>query len=137
MKSTDTSGADTAPTFTVFAGDRLVASGSLEHVARAAQAVARDQPIVFEDATGRVVDLDLRGSPDEVAARTAPQPSPARPVRGRPKLGVTAREVTLLPRHWDWLAAQPGGASAALRRLVEDARRAAESADPARQAKEA
>src|SRR3546814_490284 len=43
--------------------------------------------------------------------------------RGRPKLGVTAREVTLLPRHWDWLAAQPGGASVALRKLVEQAMR--------------
>ena len=56
--------------------------------------------------------------------------------RGRPKLGVTAREVTLLPRHWDWLAAQPGGTSAALRRLVDQARRetAAQTDRKARQA---
>jgi hypothetical protein len=78
--------------------------------------------LVFDDATGRVVDLDLRGGPQEVAARYAPQ-RPHRP-RGRPKLGVTAREVTLLPRQWEWLAAQPGGASVALRKLVEAARRA-------------
>jgi uncharacterized protein len=75
---------------------------------------------VYDDASGRVVDLDFRALP--------PFGSPSEPPkargRGRPKLGVTAREVTLLPRHWDWLAAQPGGASAALRRLVEAARQA-------------
>ncbi len=57
--------------------------------------------------------------------------------RGRPKLGVVAREVTLLPRHWDWLNAQPGGASVALRKLVEQARRANGDADRARAAREA
>jgi hypothetical protein len=36
---------------------------------------------------------------------------------------VVGREVTLLPRHWEWLASQPGGASVTLRRLVEAARR--------------
>jgi len=45
---------------------------------------------------------------------------------------VVAREVTLLPRHWQWLAAQPGGASAALRRLVEQARRSPTDARVAR-----
>jgi hypothetical protein len=119
--------------FTAFAGDREIARGELAQVARAAHGVRELQLIVFEDATGRVVDLDLRGSADDAAARV----SPAKPARGRPKLGVTAREVTLLPRHWDWLAAQPGGASAALRRLVENARRQSGSADAARQAQEA
>lgn len=66
--------------------------------------------LVFEDETGRQVDLDLREEAD------APRG------RGRPALGVKAREVTLLPRHWDWLNAQRGGASAALRRLVDEAR---------------
>ena len=75
--------------------------------------------LVFEDASGRVVDLDWRDT-----AQPAPEePQPPRR-RGRPRLGVTAREVTLLPRHWDWLARQPGGASQALRRLVDEARRA-------------
>jgi hypothetical protein len=80
---------------------------------------------VLSDSTGRAVDLDLRGSRAEVAERyQAPDDEAApKPTRGRPKLGVVAREVTLLPRHWDWLAKQPGGASAALRRLVEQARR--------------
>jgi DNA invertase Pin-like site-specific DNA recombinase len=120
-----------ALTYTAFVGPERLAQGDLQTVARAAHAAQDRQaemPIVFEDASGTVVDLDLRGSPEDLAARlraTAALPaSPAAPAprgRGRPKLGVTAREVTLLPRHWDWLQQQPGGASAALRRLVEQA----------------
>ena len=96
-----------------------------------------EKPIlVFDDAIGAVVDLDLRGSKADIIARlsqpatqrsegvAAVAPDPDEPRRrGRPKLGVVAREVTLLPRHWDWLAAQPSGASATLRRLVDGARR--------------
>jgi len=37
-------------------------------------------------------------------------------------LGVVSRQVTLLPRHWEWLTDQPDGASAVLRRLVDEAR---------------
>ncbi len=101
-------------TFTAFAGHERLAAGALSQVALAAKA-AHDrglEPIlVFDDATGRTVELDFRGSSADVAARlgTDGEPPP-KPGRGRPKLGVTAREVTLLPRHWDWLATQPGGA---------------------------
>jgi hypothetical protein len=77
--------------------------------------------VIFEDETGRHVDFDLRGSLAEVVARTAP-PTP-RSGPGRPKLGVVAREISLLPRHWEWLEQQPNGASAAIRRLVEEARK--------------
>ncbi|MDF0600373.1 DUF2239 family protein [Psychromarinibacter sp. C21-152] len=106
---------------TVFDNHRRIAAGPVDEVAAAAQAAqARGGAVLaFDDATGRVVDLDLRGTPAEIAARHA-----APPRRGRPKLGVKAREVTLLPRHWDWLKTQRGGASAALRRLVEEAMRA-------------
>jgi hypothetical protein len=90
--------------------------------------------MIFDDTTGRIVDVDLRGSVDDLLARLAA--SAPKPARGRPKLGVTAREVTLLPRHWEWLAAQPGGASAALRRLVDQARRESGEADTVRQAQE-
>ena len=121
--------------FTVFVGDRLLARGDLGRVARAAHEHAEAQPAAFDDATGRAIDLDLRGSAEDAAARVSPQP--AKPSRGRPKLGVTAREVTLLPRHWDWLSDQPGGASATLRRLVDEARRRSGGADAARQAQEA
>lgn len=129
---------DEPTTFTAFAGHQGLAAGALQTVAVAAK-TAHDQglePIlVFDDATGRTVELDFRGAPEDVLARLSTPDTPARPGRGRPKLGVTAREVTLLPRHWDWLAAQPGGASAVLRRLVEQALRS--GADDARQAMEA
>lgn len=128
---------------TAFDGTRRIASGSLSDVAlavkRAEEHGARGNVLVFDDATGRVVDVWTEGSEAEVAARYAPrrtrEDEPRR--RGRPKLGVVAREVTLLPRHWDWLATQPGGASVALRRLVEEARRANAGTDRVRQAREA
>ncbi|MCE4223092.1 DUF2239 family protein [Methylobacterium sp. C25] len=96
---------------------------------------AATRVLVFDDATGRTVDADLRGSDDDVRARLAAPEPPARGP-GRPKLGVVAREVTLLPRHWDWLGAQPGGASVALRRLVEEARRADSGPEERRRAQE-
>ena len=123
--------------YTAFAADRRIAWGDLGQVARAAHAHAEALPLVFEDATGRLVDLDLRGSAEDAVARVRSPAEPPRPARGRPKLGVTAREVTLLPRHWAWLATQPGGASAALRRLVDQARRVSGAADATRQAQEA
>ena len=113
---------------TAFTGTDRLAHGPLTEVALAVKAALDRDPaasiLTFDDATGRVIDLDLRGSDAEVLARLAPaaEDQPARG-RGRPKLGVVAREVTLLPRHWDWLSAQPGGASHALRRLVDEARR--------------
>ena len=108
---------------------------------KAATAAAAEGPLLaFDDATGAVIDFDLRGSPAEIAARLAAPAGEAADEprgRGRPKLGVAAREVTLLPRHWEWLAAQPGGASAALRRLVDEARRAGGDKQRARAAQEA
>jgi hypothetical protein len=115
-----------AAAFVVFAGHVRIAAGPRPEAAVAAKrASARDGGagvLVFDAVSGDVTDLDLRGSEAEVAARYAPAAAVAR--RGRPKLGVTAREVTLLPRHWDWLARQPGGASVALRKLVDAARKA-------------
>jgi uncharacterized protein len=132
--------------FSAFAGDRLLASGPLAEVAIAVKIASGGiaEPItIFDDSTGRSIDLDLRGSQRDIVARL-PQP-PAAPEetateprgRGRPKLGVVAREVTLLPRHWEWLATQPGGASVALRKLVEAARRAHGDRDRLRAARDA
>ena len=136
------------PPFSAFAGPKLLASGPLAEVAIAikiATGAIADPIIIFDNATGKSLDIDLRGSHREIVARL-PQPTtiepetdaPAEPRgRGRPKLGVVAREITLLPRHWDWLGAQPGGASVALRKLVENARRASGDRDRQRAARDA
>ncbi|MEY9881121.1 DUF2239 family protein [Bradyrhizobium sp. USDA 329] len=136
-------------TYTAFVGQRRLASGTAGEVALAVKRATQplDQPvIIFDDGTGRSIDFDLRGDDREVLARLeklAPPPAeaaetPAEPRgRGRPKLGVVAREVTLLPRHWEWLNAQAGGASVALRKLVDEARRASGAKDRERQARDA
>ena len=113
-------------TVTAFLGDRCIASGSPVDAVTAikAQTETGEGCLVFDDITAKVIDLDLRGSVGEVVRRFTPPKTP-----GRPKLGVVPREVTLLPRHWAWLAQQPGGASVALRRLVETARKADDKAD--------
>jgi uncharacterized protein len=137
-----------------FAGTQRVARGALTEVALAVkswlQRDAQASMLVFDASTSQVIDLDLRGSADDVVQRltvpvvalskepaeaTAAEEQTARG-RGRPKLGVVAREVTLLPRHWQWLAEQPGGASTTLRKLVERARLAAVDRDALRQAQE-
>jgi len=113
---------------TAFMGAQRLASGDLADVALAVHAridTAHAPILMFEDATGAQIDIDLRGTTPQIISRLAAwqgTQSAARK-RGRPKLGVIAREITLLPRHWDWLAQQPGGASQALRRLVEQARK--------------
>jgi hypothetical protein len=141
--------------YTSFDGHRRIASGPLETVAiavkRALDNGALGPVLIFDDTSGRPIDIDTRGSDqetlerlaahpakvaDRVATAQASDPSGASsdsseagaPVnqargRGRPKLGVVAREVTLLPRHWEWLAEAPGGASVVLRQLVDEARR--------------
>ena len=127
-----------------FNGRTLVASGAVRDVARAAkELVDGDEKatlLVFDARTSEPVELDLRGTVDDVLSRLPhPEPGAATPPRtpGRPRLGVVAREVTLLPRHWEWLAAQPGGASVTLRRLVEAARRAGAGEDRRREARDA
>jgi uncharacterized protein len=138
--------------FTALEGQRRLVSGPLAEVALAVKRVEQSatQPIlIFDDGTGRAIDLDLRGTDEDVLARL-PQTTPSDPAvsqeavspteprgRGRPKLGVAAREVTLLPRHWEWLNVQPGGASVALRKLVEEARRANGDKDRIRAARDA
>jgi hypothetical protein len=136
-------------TYTTFDGHHRIASGSLQDNALAAkrsvEANAAGPVLTFDDHTGRLVDIDFRGSDADMLARlaqsTAPTSTEAEPAaearsRGRPRLGVVAREVTLLPRHWDWLASQPGGASVTLRKLVDEARRASAGQDGRRQAQE-
>lgn len=118
-------------TYTAFVGTRRLASGLLSEIALAVKrAETEPMPIlIYADATGQAMDLDLRGNEAEIAARYAPASAPSSEMlgaetrgRGRPKLGVVAREITLLPRHWAWLSEQRGGASVALRKLVDEAR---------------
>ncbi len=137
------------PLCTAFVGQTRLAAGPLDQVALAAKragATATDLVQIYDDSSGRVIDIDPRGSDADMIARLprvpadsapAPAASDARRGRGRPKLGVVAREVTLLPRHWEWLSAQSGGASVALRKLVEEARRGSASKDSARRTRDA
>jgi hypothetical protein len=145
---------------TAFHGAHRIASGDLEHVARKTKELIDEGQssliLIFDDTTSAPIDIDFRGTMEDVLRRLgrrlgagkgdrqpgqadelpAAQRDPPRGP-GRPKLGVVAREVTLLPRHWQWLNSQPGGASVALRRLVEHARKANVDKDRVRQAQEA
>jgi len=125
---------------TAFAGARCMARGDVVDVAAAVwqglRAGEAEPILIFDDASAELVELDVRGSLEDVRARLAPQHLPPKGP-GRPKLGVVPREVTLLPRHWEWLNSQPGGASVALRKLVDEARKANVEADRRRVAQEA
>jgi hypothetical protein len=138
------------PAYIAFAGDRRIASGDLRDIARSAKRTldlhGDAQLLIFDGKTSGPVEIDFRGSIDDVLARLPRSEAPAADEDtaitaprgpGRPKLGVVAREVTLLPRHWDWLAQQKGGASVAIRKLVEEARRNSEDRDRIRLAQEA
>jgi hypothetical protein len=113
---------ETSAGYVAFAGVRQVAAGALDEVLpvlkRRFDADSSDLVLDFDVNTGQQVDFDLRGPLADVLARALPAPQKG---PGRPRLGVTSREVSLLPRHWEWLDEQPSGASAALRRLVEQA----------------
>jgi uncharacterized protein len=140
---------ETERTFTAFAGQRQIASGTVRETVLQTkdwldrEGGAGDPLLVFEDQTGNQIDFDLRGTPEEALERLSShplfadiaEPGPRRP--GRPKLGVVSREVSLLPRHWEWLEAQRGGISVALRSLVDEARKRGQSRQLARKAREA
>jgi hypothetical protein len=136
------------PPYTAFNGQTLIANGDLETVVRGSKTVLDQTPhaslLIFDNTDSRQVEIDFRGSLEDVLSRL-PAPNPEAKTAeentevvkaGRPKLGVVAREVTLLPRHWEWLAAQPGGASVSLRKLVEEARRTSQTKDRTRQTQE-
>ena len=131
-----------------FSRNECIASGAPREVAaevkRYADSHAQNNVLVFDARTSQTVEIDLRGSLSTVLKRlpakpeqNASTPAVSKRTAGRPKLGVVAREVTLLPRHWEWLAGQPGGASVALRKLVEHGMRSNKDTDRIRQAREA
>lgn len=122
--------------YTAFEGSRRVSSGDMARVtAELKRVIARGERgplLIFEDSTGQQVDLDFREPSPPLPEFKEPAPRRA----GRPKLGVVAKEITLLPLHWDWLGLQPGGASVTLRRLVDEARSVSAEKDRVRQAQE-
>lgn len=136
-------------TFTAFSGSRLILSGPLRDVVqRTKQHLdngAAELVLIFDDSSGRQLDFDFQGTEAEVLARLEAHPTwgaggageaqSAGP--GRPKLGVVCREVSLLPRHWEWLEAQPQGISVTLRRLVEEARKREPDKERQRRARDA
>ncbi|MGG4345170.1 DUF2239 family protein [Paenibacillus lautus] len=135
---------------TAFVGGESIAKGSLQHVVATVKDTLDDEEIarllIFNDLTGKPIDIDFRGKTAEVlqrlsdlAGHTADAEESKQPSRrvGRPKLGVVSGEVTLLPRHWDWLKSQPGGASVTLRKLVDEARRSGKYESEVRAAQEA
>jgi len=136
-----------SPACIAFEGGKRLASGAIADVALAVRkrAAGRHPILVFDYDSGRQIELDLRGTEKEIRTRHAvpalreeeETAEAAKRGPGRPKLGVVPREVTLLPRHWDWLNAQPGGASVALRKLIDEARKARGRADTARARQEA
>ncbi len=130
--------------YAAFRGHRRVAAGPLKDVATEVHRLANrgDSSLVllFDESDGRQLDIDLSGTASVVAARFAGESPPAADTRrgpGRPRLGVVGHEVTLLPRHWEWLRGQRGGPSATLRRLVDEARSANREHDRVRQAQDA
>ncbi|MDO9404281.1 MAG: DUF2239 family protein [Polaromonas sp.] len=142
--------------YTAFYGHSILATGSANTIIPLLRVHAHNTSdqhqalLVFDDHTGRQTELDLRDPLAVVADAATPGDSGERETTGspassgaaprgpgRPRLGVVAREVTLLPRQWEWLNHQPGGASVALRRLVDDARRSGAGADAGRRAQEA
>lgn len=134
-------------TFTAFAGERWIGTGAIEQtLTKAKEFLDRGETetvLVFEDQTGAQIDFDWRGSAEDVVARLAEHPcfiqlqEEVRTGPGRPKLGVVSREVSLLPRHWQWLEAQSGGISAALRRLIDEARKATQGKEEMTRARDA
>jgi uncharacterized protein len=140
---------ESTPTFTSFAGQQMLASGDVKRMLLRTKeyldAGGRESILIFDDQTGVQTEFDFEGTPEQVLAKAAADPAlaakfapgslPPRP--GRPKLGVASKEVSLLPRHWEWLERQPSGASAALRRLVEAASKSGRTHELARRAREA
>jgi hypothetical protein len=128
---------------TAFQDGRQLASGDVPTVVAAVHALLQHDPdgavLVFDDADGRRLDIDWRWDADAISASLNREQAPVETRRGpgRPRLGVVAREVTLLPRHWAWLSAQSGGSSVALRKLVEQAMRITPTGADPRQASEA
>jgi hypothetical protein len=128
---------------TAFADAQRIGSGTVEEVALMTKRVidqgSKATILIFDNDSSEPIEIDFRGTEKDIRERLQKQYGESVVAKGpgRPKLGVVAREVTLLPTHWEWLNSQPGGASVALRKLVEVAKKTNQSKDRTRQAQEA
>jgi uncharacterized protein len=131
---------DREKTYSSFAGEQQIATGNLSTLLRKTKAhlerTSDPRVLIFDDETGQQIEFDFSGTLAQVLERASPT-LPERAGPGRPKLGVVSREVSLLPRHWQWLEAEPQGISAALRRLVDEAKKKNPGEQRARQARDA
>jgi uncharacterized protein len=111
--------------YSAFADAAHLVTGTLEEMLRKTKEYLDQQNpgqlLIFDNDTGEQVDYDFTGTVSQVLERATGREPKRGP--GRPKLGVVSREVSLLPRHWEWLDRQPQSASATIRRLVEAARK--------------
>ncbi|WP_374029558.1 DUF2239 family protein [Bdellovibrio bacteriovorus] len=130
--------------YTAFADAQKIASGDLRDVVVKVKEFLKDESkatvLIFDAVTSQQVEVDLRGTAATIVKRIEESSLPSDEKiggRGRPKLGVVPREVTLLPQHWEWLASQPGGASVTLRKLVEEAKKKNAAKDQLRMAQDA
>ncbi|MES2802482.1 MAG: DUF2239 family protein [Bdellovibrionota bacterium] len=130
--------------YTVFAGFKIISQGNIEEVAIATKKYLKKEDdvrlLIFSDLSGKQMDLDLSGADKDVIDRLsvykAAEASVSVSGPGRPKIGVKPREVSLLPLHWEWLSTQSGGASATIRRLVDEKMKAPTPKDKIKQTQE-
>lgn len=130
--------------YTAFEENKLLFRGLLDEVVlKVKRKMGKNENtaiLVFSDSTGKSMDFNFQGSEKDVLRRLeifTSEEGPSEAIGpGRPKLGVVSREISLLPRHWEWLATQTGGASATLRKLVEEARKKEGSTLSVKQAQE-
>ena len=136
--------------YVAFLGEHVVSFGNLEQVVSTVKDVIPEEELwrllIFDNLTSHQVEVDFRGTKSSVLSRLTnqvqsniptSQMNNQTPRRGRPRLGVVAGEITLLPRHWEWLKNQPGGASVTIRKLIDEARRLHAHQDTMRNAQEA
>lgn len=131
--------------YIAFAEGKKIAAGDIFLVANKAKKILKADPktqiLIFDDLNSQQIEIDFRGTQEAVQQRLedlfSQKDVETRTGPGRPRLGVIAKEVTLLPEHWDWLGRQPGGASVTLRKLIEEAKKRNQAQDLLRQRQEA
>ncbi len=135
---------ESSDTYTAFEGNSQLVHGSLSDVVikikKRLGKEGNSSILIFSDSTGKTIDFNFQGNERDIQKRLEIFVSEEVPIDnsgpGRPKLGVISREVSLLPRHWEWLATQTGGASSILRNLVEEAKKKSANGNHSKQAQE-